>query len=226
MKQGKKYKEAKAKIDANKTYSIEEALALVKETSTVKFDASVELHVKLGIDTKQTEQQVRGTINLPHGSGKTVRVAAFVPEDKKKEASSAGADIVGGADLIEKIKTTGKCDFDVAVTTPEMMKDLAVIARVLGQKGLMPNPKTGTISPKVGEMVKELKQGKLAFKNDGFGNLHVMLGKLSFEPAKLKENFEAFVNELKKNKPEKLKGVFIKGAYLASSMGPSVKVTI
>lgn len=226
MKQGKKYKEAKAKIDANKTYSIEEALALVKETSTVKFDASVELHVKLGIDTKQTEQQVRGTINLPHGSGKTVRVAAFVPEDKKKEATAAGADIVGGAELIEKIKTTGKCDFDVAVTTPEMMKDLAVIARVLGQKGLMPNPKTGTISPKVGEMVKELKQGKLAFKNDGFGNLHVMLGKLSFEPAKLKENFEAFVNELKKNKPEKLKGVFIKGAYLASSMGPSVKVTI
>ncbi len=223
---GKRLKEAKAKVDPTKAYSIDEALTLVKETSKVKFDASVEVHINLGIDIKITDQIVRGTVILPHGTGKKVRVAAFVPEDKVKEAKDAGADIVGNTELIEQIKKDGKCDFDVAVATPDMMKNLAVVARTLGQKGLMPNPKTGTITLKIGQTVKELKQGKVAFKNDNYGNLHVVIGKVSFDDVKLKENFTIFVDAVKQAKPEKIKGVFLKGIYLSSSMGPSVKITL
>lgn len=223
---GKRLKEAKAKVNPTKAYSIDEALTLVKETSKVKFDASVEVHINLGIDIKITDQIVRGTVILPHGTGKKVRVAAFVPEDKVKEAKDAGADIVGNTELIEQIKKDGKCDFDVAVATPDMMKNLAVVARTLGQKGLMPNPKTGTITVKVGQTVKELKQGKVAYKNDNYGNLHVVIGKVSFDDQKLKENFTTFVDSVKQAKPEKIKGVFLKGIYLSSSMGPSVKITL
>lgn len=226
MKTSKRFKEAKSKVDATKSYTLDEALPLVLETAKVKFDPSVEVHVKLGIDPKQSDQLIRATVSLPHGSGKTVRVAAFVTDDKIAEAKEAGADLVGNKELIEEIKNSGKADFDVAVATPEIMKDLAVIARVLGQKGLMPNPKTGTITPKVGQTVKELKQGKISFKNDTFGNIHVVIGKASFDQAKLKENFEAFLKALRQAKPEKLKGSYIQTLYLTSSMGPAVKVSL
>ncbi len=226
MKIGKRLKAQKAKIDSTKSYPTAEAIALVKDTSGVKFDASIEVHVKLGIDPKQSDQLVRATVALPHGSGKTVKIAAFVPDDLAVEAKKAGADIVGNKDLIEEIKKSGKCDFDVAIATPDMMKDLAAIARILGQKGLMPNPKTGTITTKVGQTVTELKAGKISFKNDSFGNVHVVIGKVSFDAAKINDNFEAFVKALKSVKPEKLKGVYIKSVYLTSSMGPSVKVSL
>jgi len=224
MSQSKRLKAAAEKIDRTKVYSIDEALVLVRETSQVKFDASVEVHAKLGIDTKQGDQLVRATVVLPHGNGKKIRLVAFVPEDQVQAAKKAGADIAGNTDLINEIKTTGKCDFDLAVATPDMMKELAAVARILGQKGLMPNPKTGTISPKITQIIQELKAGKVAFKNDNFGNIHVVIGRISFEDNKLKENFQALMEVLKKSKPEKIKGTFIRSLYLTSSMGPSVKV--
>ena len=221
---GKRLKEAVSKIEKDKTYTAEEAIKLVKETSQVKFDASVEVHAKLGIDPKKGEQIVRGSVTLPHGTGKKVKIAAFVPEDRVKEAKEAGADLAGGEDLINDIKKTSKTNFDIAVTIPEMMKQLAVIARVLGQKGLMPNPKTGTISPDLKKMIGELKKGKISFKNDSTSNVHLIVGKVSFDEAKLLENFTTFMDSLKKSKPQTLKGTFIKSLHLSSSMGPSVPV--
>jgi len=213
-------------IDRQKKYHLDEAVKLIKQSSKVKFDASVEVHINLGIDPKKSDQLIRSSVNLPHGSGKTVRVAAFVADDKKDEAEAAGADLVGSDDLIDKIKETGKCDFDIAVATPAMMKKLAVIARVLGQKGLMPSPKTGTITPDPAAVIKELKQGKMSFKNDTSGNLHIVCGKVSFDDKKLIANIEALLDLIKKIKPESLKGTFIKGVHLSSSMGPSVKVEV
>ncbi len=226
MKLSKRLKEAKTKIDTQKVYPAEEALKLVKETSGVKFDASVEVHVRLGIDPKKGDQIVRNSVVLPHGTGKTVKIAAFVSDDKKAEAKSLGADIVGGEDLINDIKKTSKTDFDVAVTMPEMMPKLAAIAKVLGQKGLMPNPKTGTIGPDLKKMISELKKGKVSYKNDANANIHLSIGKVSFDEAKLLENFKTFMDSLKKSKPQTLKGTYIKALYLTSSMGPSIKVAI
>jgi len=226
MSVSKRLQEAHKQIDAKKNYPLAEAIELVKQTSKVKFDASVEVHINLGIDIKQSDQQVRGTVSLPHGSGKTVRVAAFVPEHQVAEAKQAGADVAGAGELIEQIKKTEKCDFDVAVAVPEIMKELAVVARILGQKGLMPNPKTGTITTNVAKTIQELKKGRASFKNDSFGNLHLVIGKVSFETAKLKENFEAVIEAVKQVKPEKIKGIYLKGIYLTSSMGPSVRVSI
>jgi len=225
-KVSKRLKEAKAKIDKEKNYPIDEAVKLIKETSKVKFDASVEVHANLGIDPKKGDQIVRNSVVLPNGTGKTVRVAVFVPEAKAKDAKAAGADLVGGEDLIETIKKTGKTDFDIAVTVPEMMPKLAVIAKVLGQKGLMPNPKTGTIGPDVAKMVGELKKGKVSYKNDTTSNIHMTIGKISFEDKQLIENFEVFLESLKKSKPQGLKGTFIKSLHLSSSMGPSIKLSI
>ncbi|MBT4850014.1 50S ribosomal protein L1 [Candidatus Parcubacteria bacterium] len=225
-KTSKRLKEARAKIDNTKTYTAEEAIALVKETSKVKFDASVEVHSRLGIDPKKGEQIVRGSMVLPHGTGKVLKIAAFVSDDKVKEAKDAGADVIGDEELIAKIKKTGKTDFDIAITTPDMMKKLAVIARVLGQKGLMPNPKTGTIGPDVKKMVGELKKGKISYKNDTSSNIHLSIGKISFEDKQLLENFETFIDSLKKAKPQGIKGTFIKSLYMTSSMGPSIKVAI
>jgi len=219
-------KEARAKIESDKTYSIEEAIKLVKETSVVKFDASVEVHARLGIDPKKGDQIVRASVSMPHGTGKTVKVAAFVPENRVKEAKDAGADVAGGEDLINEIKKTSKTDFDIAVTVPEMMPKLAVVAKILGQKGLMPNPKTGTISPDVAKMVGELKKGKVSYKNDANSNIHLTIGKVSFEETKLLENFSTFLDSLKKAKPQSVKGTYIKSLFLASSMGPSIKVSV
>lgn len=222
----KRLKEARTKIDKNKSYTAEEAIKLVKETSKVKFDASVEVHSKLGIDPKKGEQIVRGSIVLPHGTGKSLKIAAFVSDAQAKEAKAAGADVVGGDELIEEIKKTGKTDFDVAVTTPDMMKKLAVVARVLGQKGLMPNPKTGTIGPDIKKMVEELKKGKVSYKNDTTANIHLSIGKTSFDDKQLLENYEAFIDSLKKAKPQGIKGTYIRSLYMTSSMGPSVKLLV
>lgn len=215
-----------AKIDKNKVYTLEEAIKLVKETSTVKFDASVEAHVKLGIDTKKSDQQVRSTVSLPHGTGKTKKVAAFVTANDEKTAKEAGADFVYGEEDIKKIKDTGKVEFEVAIATPDMMPKLAVAAKVLGPKGLMPNPKTDTVGTDVKKMITELKKGKAAFKNDDNGIIHIAIGKVSFDEKQLIENFTELIEALKKAKPNSAKGIFISSIHLTSSMGPAVKVAI
>ncbi len=216
----------KDKVDTSKSYELSEALSLVKETSTVKFDASLEVHARLGIDPKKGDQQIRATVTLPHGTGKTKKVAAFVGAADEKAAKDAGADYVYGEEEIKKIKDTGKIEFDIAVATPEMMPKLAVAAKVLGPKGLMPNPKTDTVDKDVTKMVTDLKKGKAAFKNDDGANVHQIIGKVSFNTEKLAENFEAFMDALKKARPQSAKGTYIKSLYLTSSMGPSVKVIL
>lgn len=214
-----------AKVDKNKVYSADEAIALAKETSGVKFDASVEAHANLGIDPKKGEQQIRATVALPHGTGKTKIVAVFAgTAEKEKEAKEAGADFIYGEEDIKKIKDTGKIEFEVAVTTPDMMPKLAAVAKVLGPKGLMPNPKTETVGPNIKKMVEELKKGKITFKNDDTGNVHVSIGKVSFTSEQLKENLTAWLEALKKAKPATSKGVYIKNLVLTTTMGPAIKI--
>lgn len=222
----KRMAELKAKVDQTKTYSLDEALELVQKTSTVKFDASVEIHVRLGIDPKKGEQQIRATVALPHGTGKTKTIAAFVGANDEKKAKDAGADFVYGEADIKKIKDTGKIEFEIAVATPEMMPKLAIAAKVLGPKGLMPSPKTETVNSDIAKIISELKKGKAAFKNDDGAIIHQLIGKVSFDKAKLKENYEAFMDVVNKAKPNSSKGTYIKNIYLTSSMGPSVKVEI
>lgn len=217
-------KELASLVDKNKTYSVDDAIALVKKTNTVKFDSSVEIHARLGIDPRKSDQQIRATVALPHGTGKTKRIAAIVGPNDEAAAKAAGADLVIGEEELKTMKDTGKIDFDIAIATPEMMPKLAVVAKVLGPKGLMPNPKTGTVGPDVKKMINELKGGKVAFKNDDTSNIHQIIGKVSFDEAKLKENFVAFMETLRKIKPSSVKGSYIKGLYLTSSMGPSIKV--
>lgn len=221
---GKRIDALRAKVDQNKVYSVEEAIKLVKETSSVKFDASVEIHALLGIDPKKGDQQIRSTVVLPHGTGKSKKVAAFVSAEKEKEAKEAGADFIYNEEDIKKIKDTGKIEFDVAVTTPDMMPKMAVAAKVLGPKGLMPNPKTETVGPNIKKMVEELKKGKITFKNDDGANVHQIIGKVSFDEAKLKENFETFFDALKKVKPNSAKGTYIKNLTVNATMGPAIKV--
>ena len=223
---GKRIEDLKTMVDKTKVYTLDEAIALAKETSTVKFDASVEIHARLGIDPKKGDQQIRATVVLPHGTGKTKRIAAFVGPNDEQTAKDAGADIVCGEEEIADIKNTGKVDFDVAVATPEMMPKLAVAARVLGPKGLMPNPKIGTVGPNVKQMIGDLKKGKTAFKNDDTANVHQLVGKVSFDDVKLKENIETFLETLKKIKPPATKGVYIKSLFLSTSMGPSIKIQL
>ena len=226
MKRSKRYKDLVKKVDKTKTYSIEEAIALVKETGKTKFDSSVEVHVRLGIDSKKSDQQVRGTVSLPHGTGKTKTIMAFVSPDKEKEAKEAGADLAGGQDLIDEIKKTGKVDFDIAVATPDMMPKLAVIAKTLGPRGLMPSPKNETITTNLKKTIGELKKGKVNFKNDDTANVHQMIGKVSFDGKQLLANYQAFIEVLKKSKPSSAKGIFIQRITLSSTMGPGVKVAI
>ena len=217
----------KAKVDPNKTYSLDEAIKLAKETSaSVKFDASIEVHAKLGIDPKKGEQQIRSTVVLPHGTGKSKKIAAFVSSDKEKETKEAGADLVYGEEDIKKIKDTGKIDFEIAVTTPDMMPKLAAVAKVLGPKGLMPNPKTETVSPNVKKMIEELKKGKITFKNDDTANVHQSVGKASFTEQQLKENLTVFLQALQKAKPATAKGVYVKNLVMCSSMGPAIKIAM
>jgi large subunit ribosomal protein L1 len=218
-------KALRLKVDENKVYTLDEAIKLAKETSGVKFDASVEVHANLGIDPKKGEQQVRSTVVLPHGTGKTKKIAAFVSAEREQEAKDAGADFVYGEEQIKKIKDTSKIEFEVAVTTPDMMSKLASIAKVLGPKGLMPNPKTETVGPNLKKMIEDLKRGKITFKNDDTSNIHQIVGKVSFSEAQLKENLEIFLEALKKAKPNTSKGVYIKSLTLCTSMGPAIKIS-
>jgi large subunit ribosomal protein L1 len=220
----KRYKEAKAQVDPKKTYGLDEAIELLKKTNMAKFDAAAELHVKLGIDPTKSDQQVRGTVSLPHGTGKTKRVAAFVEAEKEAEAKAAGADVYGGEELIEKIAKSGQIDFDVAVATPVMMPKLAKLAKILGPKGMMPNPKTDTINPNVAKMVTEQKAGKLSFKNDDTGNIHQVIGRLSFDNAKLKENLSTLLDAIRKVKPASSKGIYFRTAVICSTMSPAIHI--
>lgn len=225
-KPSKRFLEAKSLVEKDKSYPIAEAVELAKKTSTVKFDAGLEVHVKLGINPKKTDQQVRASVSLPNGTGKSVKVAVVSTNgDQIKAGKAAGAEVAGEQDLIDEIKA-GKINFDVLVATPEAMKLLAPIAKVLGPKGLMPNPKDGTVTGNVAEAVANLKKGKVSYKNDDSGNLHVMIGKLSFEDGKLVENFQALMDSITKAKPAAAKGTFIKNVSVASSMGPGIKITL
>jgi large subunit ribosomal protein L1 len=219
-------KAKKLEFDNSKAYLIQEAIELIKKLSKTKFDSSVETHFRLGIDAKKGEQQVRAAVTLPHGTGKTIKVAAFVSPEKEKEVKNAGADYAGGIELIAQIKSTEKTDFQVAVAEPAMMKNLAQIAKILGTRGLMPSPKNETVTPNPAETVRELKKGKISFKNDDSGNVHAVIGKVSFDNDKLIENFNKILESIKKAKPSSSKGVFIKNISICTTMGPGVKVQI
>jgi len=224
-KHSKKYREVVTLIEKNKVYDLEEAIDLAKKTSTTKFDSSVEVHVKLGVDTKKADQQIRGSVVLPHGTGKSKIVAAVVAPTKEKEAKTAGADFVGSTDLIEKIGK-GWLEFDVLVATPDLMGELGKVAKVLGPKGLMPNPKVGTVTQEPEKTIKNLKQGMVEYRTDSYGIVHQVIGKVSFEDAKLKENHEVFLEAIKKAKPASAKGIYLKAIYIATTMGPSVRVGV
>lgn len=222
---GKRFSAAAQKVDKNKVYRWDEAVKLVKETSGVKFDAAIEVHANLGIDPKKGEQQIRATVVLPHGTGKSKKIAAFaLTPEREKEAKEAGADLVYGEEDIKRIKDTGKIDFEVAVTTPDVMPKLAAVAKILGPKGLMPNPKTETVGPNLKKMIEEIKKGKLTFKNDDTRNIHVSIGRVSFSEAQLNENLAAYIEALKKAKPATAKGTYIKNLVLCSTMGPAIRI--
>ena len=222
MKKGKKYIAALEKVDATKLYSVEEAVKLVKETSTVKFDATVDVSFKLNVDPKQADQQIRGTLILPHGNGKTKKVLAIT--DKVEDAKAAGADIVGGAEVIDKI-SGGWFDFDVIVATPNMMPIIGKVARVLGPKGLMPNPKTGTVNPDIARAIKEIKAGKVEYRVDKEANMHVSIARVSFEEKKIEENLNALVDAILKARPASVKGTYVKNAVIHTTMGPAIHFT-
>lgn len=226
MPRSKRYTARLKLVDRTKRYSLEDAIALVQKTNTAKFAASLEAHCNLGIDPKNGEQQVRSTVNLPHGTGKTKRIAAFVPSAKEAEAKDAGADVVGGKELIDQIKSTEAIAFDVAVATPDMMRELASIAKILGPRGLMPSPRNGTVTKDIGSIVHDLKGGMVTFKNDDTGNLHQVVGRVSWDAAKLRENLIAFLDAVRRAKPPSSKGIYLKSVTLKSTMGPGVRVQI
>lgn len=224
MRRGKNYKKAGEAFKKGESFSPEKALEVLEKFPKAKFDESVEVHIKTNIDPKKSDQQIRSSVELPNGTGKEVRVAAFT-ETQEKQAKEAGADLVGGEDLVEKIATKKNLDFDVAVATPEMMPKLAKIAKILGPKGLMPNPKSQTVGPKIEEMITSLKKGRLDFKNDDSANIHVVIGKRSFGKDKLLENYKAFMEVLEQNKPTGIKGRFIKSITLTATMTPGIRVS-
>lgn len=222
-KHGKKYLEALKLIEPGKLYTPGEAAELVKKTSTVKFDATVELAVNLGLDVKKADQQLRGAIVLPHGTGKTARVLVFAKGEKAKEAEQAGADYVGDEELINKV-AQGWFDFDVVVATPDMMGSVGKLGRILGPKGLMPNPKTGTVTFDLAKAISEIKAGKVEYRTDKTGNVHVPVGKVSFDAEKLKENLLTVLEQLRRVKPAAAKGVYFRNITLTSTMGPGIKI--
>ena len=223
MKKGKKYLQVAEKIDSTKVYSIEEACALVKETSTVKFDATIDVSFHLNVDPKYADQQLRGTIILPHGNGKTKKVLAITR--KHEEAKAAGADYVGDKDMLEKIQKENWFDFDIIVATPDMMGELGKMGRLLGPKGLMPNPKTGTVSMDIAKAITEIKAGKIEYRVDKQGNIHLSIGRVSFDTAKLVDNLNVVVETLLKVRPASVKGQYVKNCVVTTTMGPSVKFT-
>lgn len=222
-KRGKKYREVATKVDRENLYTIAEAVALLEETSTTKFDSSTEVHMNLGIDPKHADQLIRGTITFPNGSGKSVKVIAFVDDGKVKECKAAGADEAGSEELIAKI-AKGWLDFDVAVASPDQMKNMGKIAKTLGQKGLMPNPKAGTVTDDPATTIEEIKKGRIEYKNDKEGNLHNLFGKVSFGAEKLEENLRAYLKTVQESKPSGVKGTYIKTITVATSMGPGIKI--
>lgn len=224
MKKGKKYQDSQKLLEKGKFYDPAEALELVCKTAKAKFDETVELHVKLGVDSRHADQQVRGAVVLPHGTGKTVRVLVFAKDAKADEAKAAGADYVGGEDLVKKIQTENWFDFDVVVATPDMMGVVGRIGKTLGPKGLMPNPKAGTVTPDVTRAVNEIKSGKIEYRLDKTNIIHCPIGKASFGAAKLADNFNALMGAVIKAKPAAAKGQYLRSVTLASTMGPGVKI--
>lgn len=222
-KKGKNYRKVVELVDSNKLYTLDEACELLKKTSTTKFDSSCEVHVKLGVDVKQADQLSRSTVSLPHGTGKNVRVIAFVNENQVNEAKEAGASEAGLEELIEKI-SKGWLDFDVAVASPEVMKNLGKVAKTLGTKGLMPNPKAGTVTTDIGKTIAELKKGRVEFRTDKQGQMHNIFGKVSFEPTALKENLKTLLKAIVDAKPTGAKGNYIQGIAVATTMGPGIKL--
>ncbi len=223
MKRSKRYNAFREQVDRAKRYSLEEAIGVIKEHAHLKFDESVEVAVRLGVNPKHADQMVRGTVALPHGTGKPVRVAVFAAGDKAEEAKNAGADIVGAEDLAEKVKG-GWTDFDVAVATPDMMRVLGPLGKILGPRGLMPNPKTGTVTMDLDKAVKELKGGRIEFRVDRQANIAVSVGKVSFEPQQILENAMAFLGAVLRAKPQTTKGAYLLGASICSTMSPGFKL--
>lgn len=224
-KLGKKFAEAAKLVDRSKTYSVAEAVKLAKEANFVKFDASVEVSFKLNVDPRHADQQIRGAMVLPNGTGKTQKVCVITQGPKEEEAKAAGADFVGGKELLEQMQK-GWFDFDIIVATPNMMGELGKLGRVLGPKGLMPNPKTGTVTMDVAKAVEDIKKGKVEYRVDKEGNINLMIGKVSFEDEKLVENFTAIYNTIVKARPAAVKGTFIKNLVLTTTMGPGIHVAI
>jgi len=225
MKHGKKYREAAKQIDRSVLYEPAEAIALVKKASTAKFDETVELHIRTGCDGRHAEQQIRGAVVLPSGTGKKVRVLVFAKGDKINEAEAAGADYVGGDELIPKIQKDGWLDFDVVVATPDMMGVVGRLGRILGPKGLMPNPKAGTVTMDVTKAIKDIKAGKIEYRLDKTNIIHVPLGKVSFTEEQIQQNFDAVMDAIIKAKPSALKGQYLRSVTLSSTMGPGVRVS-
>ena len=226
MKRGKKYLEAASKIEKGKAYSIEEAVKLLKETKTANFDESVELALRLNLDTKKADQQLRGATVLPHGIGKTKKVLVIARGVKATEATEAGADYVGDMDMIEKIEKENWFDFDTMIATPDMMPALGKIGRVLGPKGLMPNPKTGTVTMDIKKAVEDVKKGRVEYRTDSYGNVAVLVGKVSFDDEKLVENIKSFVSLINKTKPSTVKGKYMLNISVSTTMGPGIKVAV
>ncbi|MDE5864275.1 MAG: 50S ribosomal protein L1 [Lachnospiraceae bacterium] len=224
MKKGKRYVEAAKLVDKTQVYDIPEAVALVKKTASAKFDETVEAHLRMGLDGRHADQQIRGAVVLPHGTGKTVKVLVFAKGEKIDEAQAAGADYVGGEELIPKIQNEGWLDFDVVVATPDMMGVVGRLGRVLGPKGLMPNPKAGTVTPDVTKAVNDIKAGKIEYRLDKNNIIHVPVGKVSFTEEQLADNFQALIDEIIKVKPSAAKGQYLRSVTLSSTMGPGVKL--
>ena len=224
MNKSKKYTAASALVERNKLYTKEEAIDLVKKTSTTKFDASVEIAMRLNLDTKKADQQLRGALVLPNGTGKTKTVLVIAKGDAAKAAKEAGADFVGDADMLEKIEKENWFGFDVMIATPDMMPALGKIGKILGPKGLMPNPKTGTVTTDTAKAVAEVKKGRVEYRTDSYGNVHAIIGKVSFDNKKLIENLDAFVSLVLKSKPAVVKGKYVKNISVSTTMGPGVKI--
>ncbi|MGL4624021.1 MAG: 50S ribosomal protein L1 [Culicoidibacterales bacterium] len=224
-KKSKKYVEAAKLVDATVAYNVTEAIELAKKTHTAKFDASVDVAFRLGVDPRQADQQIRGAVVLPNGTGKTARIAVFARGERAKEAEAAGADFVGDLDLVQKVQQ-GWLDFDVAVATPDMMAEVGKLGRVLGPRGLMPNPKTGTVTMDVTKAINEIKAGKVEYRVDKVGNIHVPIGRVSFDTEKLVENFNTIYNTLLRAKPSAAKGTYMKNVAVSTTMGPGVRVAV
>jgi len=224
MKRGKKYREAAALIDRTTLYEKDEAVALVKKSATAKFDETIEAHIRTGCDGRHADQQIRGAVVLPHGTGKKIRILVFAKDAKADEARAAGADFVGGQELIPKIQNEGWLDFDVVVATPDMMGTVGRLGRVLGPKGLMPNPKAGTVTMDITKAIADIKAGKIEYRLDKTNIIHVPVGKASFTEEQLSENFQTLIDAINKARPAAVKGQYLKSVVLTSTMGPSVKI--